>query len=266
MKKNIYQRTLFFAIPAYAMLLLSCTKVIDVDIKKASQKLVIEGNVTNANTTQTVKLSKTVAITDANNFPAVSGATVSISSEGRVYPLAEKSPGMYVITTLRGQAGKTYQLNVVTDGETYTATSTMPVPVRLDSLGLNITTFVNKDYQSAVAYYRDPTATTNYYRFILKVNGTASENYFVYNDELTNGRVIDRDLRDNDLNLIKGDYVEVEMQCIDQNIYQYWNGLSQNENRGGASTTPANPESNISNGALGYFSAHTVQARQFTVK
>jgi hypothetical protein len=265
MRRNRHQ-TILITFLALAMLFLSCKKVIQIDFNNAAQLLVVEGNVTNLNSTQTVKLSKSVAITDASNFPAVSGATVTITSDGRVYPLLEKSPGTYVTTSLKGQPTKTYLLKVVTGDQTYTATSTMPSQVRLDSLGLNVTTIVSKEYQSATVYYQDPAATVNYYRFILTVNGVGSENYFVYNDELTNGRIINRDLRDNDLDLVTGDQVKVEMQCIDKNVYQYWNGLSQNRNRGGASTTPANPESNISNGALGYFSAHTTQSAQFVVK
>ncbi|MGI4021669.1 MAG: DUF4249 domain-containing protein [Janthinobacterium lividum] len=265
MKINSYQITLITFL-ALAMLFLSCKKVIQIDFNNAAELLVVEGNVTNFNNTQTVKLSKSVAITADSNFPAITGATVTISSDGRVYPLSEKSPGTYTTTGLKGQPTKTYQLNVVTGNQTYTATSTMPNQVKLDSLSLNVTTIVNKDYQSATVYYTDPAAATNYYRFIVTANGIASKNYFVYNDELTNGRTINRDLRDNDQNLVAGDQVSVEMQCIDKNIYQYWNGLSQNENRGGASTTPANPISNVSNGALGYFSAHTTQIRNFVVK
>lgn len=266
MKRNIRLQPVLFTFLALAMLFLSCKKVIQIDYNNTSQVLVVEGNVTNLNTTQTVKISKSVAVTDPDNFPAVTGAAVTISTDGKVYTLAEKSPGTYVTTSFKGQPAKTYLLKVVSGDQTYTATSTMPIQVKLDSLGLNLTTIVNKDFLSPTVYYTDPAAITNYYRFILTVNGVASKTYFVYNDELTNGRVINRDLRDNDLNLAKGDMVNIEMQNIDKNIYQYWNGLSQNENRGGASITPANPVSNISNGALGYFSAHTIQYMQFVVK
>jgi hypothetical protein len=251
---------------AVAMLFLSCKKVIEINFNNAAEMLVVEGNVTNFNSTQTVKLSKSVAITADSNFPAVSGATVTITSDGRVYTLVEKTPGTYVTTTLKGQPTKTYQLNIVVGNQTYTATSTMPNVVKLDSLNLSVTNFFNKETLSPTVYYTDPPATTDYYRFVLTVNTVPSKNYFVYNDELTNGRIINRDLRDFDVDLVVGDQVIVEMQTIDKNIYQYWNGLSQNENRGGASTTPANPISNVSNGALGYFSAHTVQIKQFVVK
>ncbi|MGI4750688.1 MAG: DUF4249 domain-containing protein [Janthinobacterium lividum] len=264
---KLYQtQSILFILLVSAMLLLSCKKVIHIDFKDAGQQLVVEGNVTNSGSMQTVKLSKTVAITDVSNFPTVSGATVTISSDGNVYPLQETVAGTYVTNSLKGQPTKTYQLNITADGQTYTATSTMPSQVKLDSLGLDVTSIVGKEFQSIIVYYTDPAAVTNYYRFVLTVNNVASNNYFVYNDELTNGRTVNHSLRDNDLNLVKGDHAAVEMQCIDKNIYQYLTGLDQNENRGAASTTPANPTSNVSNGALGYFSAHTVQDATITIK
>ncbi|RYE11504.1 MAG: DUF4249 domain-containing protein [Sphingobacteriaceae bacterium] len=264
--KSHQPKTLYFSVLLSAMLLLSCKNVIEIDFKNAAQQLVIEGNVTNGSNTQMVKISKSVAITDASNFPAVSGAAVTISSNGNIYPLKEVSAGNYSITGLRGQPGKTYQLHVSYNGQTYTAASAMPKQVRLDSVSLDITSIVGKEFKTISVAYTDPAAETNYYRFILTVNNKTSANYFIYTDQLTNGRPVNRNLRDNDLNLEKGDLALIEMQCIDSSIYQYWNGLSQNQNRGGASTTPANPVSNISNGALGYFSAHTVQNVQLTVK
>ncbi len=265
MKNNPCQNRILYSLLAFAMLLLSCKKVINIDFKNADALPVIEGNVTNQGTSQIVKISKSVAITATNSFPAVSGAIVTItSSDGKTYNLTEQTAGTY-LTNFRGQPGKTYQLNVVTGGKTYTATSTMPSPVLLDSLGLNVLTVFNKDYLYPEVYYHDPAGIANYYYFILSVNGVPSNNKFAYNDDLNDGRIIERQLRDGDEGLVSGDRVAVEMQCIDKNIYNYWNGLDQNQNRGGASTTPANPSSNISNGALGYFSAHTAQQSRFTI-
>jgi len=56
------------------------------------------------------------------------------------------------------------------------------------------------------------------------------------------------------------------MQCVDKKVFTYWYSLSQQGGNGFAnSATPSNPTSNISNGALGYFSAHTVQHASVTV-
>jgi hypothetical protein len=53
------------------------------------------------------------------------------------------------------------------------------------------------------------------------------------------------------------------MMNIDKNVYTYFNNLTGDgfDN----SATPANPKSNISGGALGYFSAYANQVRSIVV-
>ena len=47
--------------------------------------------------------------------------------------------------------------------------------------------------------------------------------------------------------------MRIEIDHIDEKVYNYWFSLSQNVND--ATAAPANPVTNLSNGALGYFSA-----------
>jgi hypothetical protein len=53
------------------------------------------------------------------------------------------------------------------------------------------------------------------------------------------------------------------MYCIDSAVYNYFFQLFQSGGAGSFNTSasPANPTSNISNGAYGYFSAHTVTSK-----
>lgn len=249
------------------LLNISCEKVVDINLNNATSQLVIEGNITNQSSTQTVKISRTVPISDPNVFPGVSNAIVTITDNttGKVSTLTEQSPGMYVTTALKGQQTKTYKLKVIADGNEYTATSTMPSQVNLEYLKLYETTFFNQDLKSVDVFYIDPLYDINYYRFILSINNIPSKNIFIYTDEFDEGRLVYKELQDFDRNPISGDVIDIEMQCIDKNIYHYWDGLDQNQNRGGSLTIPANPESNISNHALGYFSAHTTQHKSLIV-
>lgn len=57
-----------------------------------------------------------------------------------------------------------------------------------------------------------------------------------------------------DETLETGDLVEVTMQCIAPEVYRYFFALAQNI--GDETSAPADPPTNISGGALGYFSAH----------
>jgi len=51
------------------------------------------------------------------------------------------------------------------------------------------------------------------------------------------------------------------MQCIDKNVYEYWYSLDQSSTGSSQSAAPGNPVSNMQGGALGYFSANTLQSR-----
>jgi hypothetical protein len=193
-----------------------------------------------------------------NIFPAVQGATVTITEDGvrdAIFP--ERNPGVYVVRRIRGNPGHTYSLKVDIGGKIYTASSTMPKQVRIDTLALNRNTFFGEETRTISLEYQDPAGEKNYYRCLLTVNGVASKNFYLFDDNFSDGRKSSQELFDSDLDLLKGDIVEVELQCVDSVMYRYWQGLDQNENRGGASTTPANPVGNISGGVLGYFSAHT---------
>jgi len=56
------------------------------------------------------------------------------------------------------------------------------------------------------------------------------------------------------------------MYCIDENVFKYFFELRQLLNANPFNeATPANPDTNLTNGALGYFSAHTIQSKSLTV-
>ena len=247
--------------------IISCQKVVDLKLKDASGQLVIEANVTNAST-QTVKLSRNVAFTGTNNYPAVSGATVTISDQtGKSYTLTEGPAGTYSTGQFRGTSQTTYNLNVQTDGKTYTASSAMPVGVALDSIYAKNNEFSTSNQKYITVAYADPAGIKNQYRFVMYVNNVQVNSVFAYNDDLTDGRYVNAQLRQFDIDIYPRDTVRVEMQCIDPVIYTYWQTLQQQQGNGpGGGITPSNPPTNLSNNALGYFSAHTTQSRTLVVK
>jgi len=133
-------------------------------------------------------------------------------------------------------------------------------------LALRAISVGNKSVKTVSVYYHDPPEAENQYRFILYVNGVQVKKVFASDDEFTNGRLVNTTLYQNDIKINTGDKVGVEMQCVDKKVFTYWYSLSQQGGNGFAnSATPSNPTSNISNGALGYFSAHTVQHASVTV-
>lgn len=256
-------------------LLSSCEKAIDLDLENATPDYVIEGMVTNEAGGAKVLISTTKNFTDNNNFNGVSGAQVSIEGNGTSYTLTESSKGVYQIATLSGTPGNAYRLLVNIAGKNYTANCTMPRAVALDSIYVLQSKFdLNKDNQPrtfGVVKYKDPANEKNYYRFVQYLNNKKEKTLFVDNDEYTPGQTVNTTLRYNNPNddlsidLKKGDNLTLEMQCVDAAVYKYFFSLQSGASGDGNNAAPSNPLSNIQGGALGYFSAHTVQRKSIKV-
>jgi hypothetical protein len=145
----------------------------------------------------------------------------------------------------------------------------MPKKVNLDSLRINTFPFNGEIRYSVIPVYLDPVTLGNSYRFIQKINDTIDPTFHIFNDNLNNGKVNQRPLRGGDekLKIKPRDNVFVEMQCISNATYIYYNSLDQQSGAGpGGGTAPSNPPSNIVGGALGIFSAHTVQRKTITIR
>lgn len=246
----------------------SCEKVIDLKLNNAAQKYVIEGNITDEAGNCAVKITQTKDFDQNNDFPGVSGATVTISDNGgAAITLDEKSTGVYETTAITGTTGHVYTLTVVVGGQTFTAASTMPVLVPFDSLYISELQLGGDTRKLATVAYQDPLGLGNGYHFIQFKNGVQEKTVFASNDEFSDGRAITQNLltfnnnnNDDDKKIKSGDSVRVVMECVDPAVYTYWHSIDAATGESN-SATPANPVTNIVGGALGYFSVHTVQQK-----
>ncbi|MEO8819833.1 MAG: DUF4249 domain-containing protein [Ginsengibacter sp.] len=261
--KNIFITSFIFLL---SILIFGCKKVIDVKLNNTGAQTIITGEINNLEGPYKVTISKSVNFTADNSSPPVVGALVIISGNEVIDTLSELTPGEYFTKKIKGKPGQAYSLLVNAEGKIYTATSTMPKPVGLDSLSFLLG---RNDVIYAVANFQDPPNVANYYQFIEYANGEQFGNgrgNLVFDDRLSDGRYISMALYDDSSDIKQGSTLTVQMNCIDKNVYTYLNELFQISGNGGgfSSPTPANPESNISGGALGYFSANTVTSK--TVK
>lgn len=252
-----------------AILFYSCKKTVTLQLNTSAAQIVIQGEVTNSAGPYTVTINKSVSFYADNNFPAVSGAAVKISdSQGVTDSLTETSPGEYTTHTLQGKPGNTYTLSVSARNTNYTAVSTMPMPVILDSVSFQSSSGFGQHRINAVVNFQDPAGIKNYYQFLEYINGQLfTKNIFIFDDRLSDGKYISNNLRTDSTYLTTRDQLEVKMYCIDKNVYNYFYQLKQSSGSGTFNTaaSPANPVSNISSGAYGYFSAHTTQSKKVTV-
>ena len=253
--KSIIQK--FFTFLLIFIGLTSCQKVINIDLNSVSPEIVIEGNITDKPGPYVVYVSQTVNFSDANEFPPVTGAIVTITDNtGSTELLSESKPGEYITSTTHGTPGKTYTLSVTAKGKTYTASSSMANPVSIDSLVNKAEGFGNEN--SWYARVIDPAGIDNYYALFVSVNNVVQSNFSTSDDKQRDGDTIDfRIPIPRDVKLEPGDSVNVILESIDKNVREYFRLLRQLNRSGIQSAPPANPVNNITGGALGYFSAHS---------
>ncbi|SEM19503.1 protein of unknown function [bacterium A37T11] len=270
-------RSIGYLLASLVMTLLqsSCEDVIDLGLNNAAPKLVIEGWVDDV-AGPSVTISKTTAFTaDLSENPqqVLSGATVTLTDNyGHTAVLTDKvTPGQYRVeeaANFLGKPGRTYTLKVEADSQTYQAVSTMPIPVPIDSVGTVTSDIFDGERKGAGLLFTDPPGVKNQYRYEVWVNDVFLKTIFIYNDKYNDGKTITRELidfeeDDDDKKIVIGDRVRVNIYNIDEAVYKYWFSLDEN-NPGSAA--PGNPVSNISNGALGYFSAQTSQQVELIIQ
>ncbi|MFN1215648.1 DUF4249 domain-containing protein [Chryseobacterium kwangjuense] len=256
----------------------SCEKEIDLDLDDKSGTIVIEGNITDQPGPYVVRITKSVAFTASNQYPAVTGAQVIVSDNtGQTETLQYLGDGKYVTNTFTGVAGRTYTLKIQAEGQQYTAQSTMPEAVPFDDLTQDSFSFGGETTYTLLPVFTDPSVLGNRYLFNFTVNNMTKKTFEVFSDNVNNGLVNQRPLflpneddedDPTDHKVVPGDTIYVEMQSIDNNVFTYYSALLQISGDGGpgGGLTPTNPPSNINNGALGYFSAHTVQKRSIVIQ
>ena len=256
------------AIVSVIISLVSCQKVINVDLNTAAPKIVIEGVITNNPGPYSVTISKSVSYYNVSVPPPVTGAIVTISDNtGITDSLKESRPGIYVTRRITGKPGRTYTLRVISGNVLYSATSVMNSAVAIDSLGIVKNTsgvFESRkrpDFELH-CYFRDP-PQKNFYNIKVIQNDTLKTKFYrLYDDQYTNGEYTDLRV----VNVQAGDFDVVELYSIDKATYEYYrtldNVLFSNPVFG---STPANPASNLSNGALGYFTACAVSTKSINI-
>jgi hypothetical protein len=250
------------------IILTSCQKVVNIDLNSSSPAIIIEANIVSEKGPYTVKITKSANYNQSNDFPAVSGAIVTLSDNaGNSENLIETSSGFYTTSSTQGVPGRTYTLTVVTDGKKYTATCSMPIPVDIISLSVvKSEGFRGKQtLRDVKVLFQDPPGIDNYYRFVEYDNGKPFQDIRTMSDRLYDGGLMSNTIRNDQDSVYAGDTIKVDLESIDEAMYLYYRELNRNIHNGGLSASPANPTSNFDNGAMGYFNAYSLTSKKTVI-
>jgi len=253
-----------------------CQQVVSIDLNKANPHTVIEANVNDQPGPYIVKLSKTGNYFEpALVFPTISNALVVLTDNfGQSDTLKETVPGTYQSSRLQGLPDRTYSLEVEAEGQSYSASSSMPTKVFIDTIyALSRPADRGEPGYDIYVTFKDPPEEGNYYRINASSSAPISadsidgKRYRLYTDKLTNGNEMQERIRAG-RNVSAGDTITIELLSIDKASYDYFNTLADilSSDQAATSLAPANPNSNISSGSLGYFAAYTVDTRKIVLK
>jgi len=265
-------KTNIFALPlllvGFMVAITSCEEVIELDLKTTGPKLVIEAHFTDSLQIQTVNVNKSVNFEADNKMTPVSGAVVILTSDiGVIASYLEVKPGHYAtINPVKGVAGIKYTLTVVENNKTYIAVSQMPNPVKIESLGQTELTFFGTTNKFVQLFYSDLAGVPNFYNNRIYVNGVKRNQFFLESDRFNDGKRVVNTLFNQEPDLVTGDKVKVEFLGIDEKVYRYLFSIAQISGEGGPPVSPADPDTNFSNGALGYFSSSAITADSIVVR
>lgn len=271
----------------------SCEKDIQIDLKEESPKLVVEATIENGQP-PVVILSRSFSYFSAVS-PAllsgsfVRGASVFISNGTKTHRLREYETTVgngvpvffYTIdssnlaTAFLGQLNQAYSLRIMSGGEEYTATTTIPaLTKRIDSIWWKPAP-PQADSDQVVVMIRatDPPGFGDYIRYFTRVNSgpflpptnSTFDDLFVDGTtyELPVERGTDRSnaaVTDSDRFFHRGDTVTVKLSNIDIGTYDFWRTMEFSyASVGNPFSTPVKVLSNIKGNALGYFGGFASQ-------
>lgn len=250
----------------------SCEKVIDIKLDNAEPRLVVTGRISDESGPYTVKLSQTINYDQPNNFPNISGATVTVKDDnGADETLIETAPGEYSTNSIQGTPGRTYSLAINYEGKDYNAAVKMAAPINIDSVNIEAIILPGGDEAPLLTtYFQDPAGVRNYYYLNYLINGEDSGDFSFLSDELRDGdEIVVGTISEDYATVDVGDTITVQLQCIDASMYNYYLTLEALSDGGGSgigSTTPDNPTSNITGGALGYFKVYAQMEMDYIIQ
>ncbi|WP_026461284.1 DUF4249 domain-containing protein [Adhaeribacter aquaticus] len=259
-----------------ALVFISCETEVDLDLEQSKPVLAVEAIVTDQINMNYVQLNMSAPYAKNVEPAAVTSAQVTLTDNaGTSTSFLHDAYGTYKPTTdFKGVAGRTYTLIIQANSQTYTSTSVLNQAPTLDKVTYEYVDGKNDDYGREEGYYittafQDIVGVRNYYKLNIWVNGQLkqqkSEDIMVTEDKLYDGAYL------NDLKIFtpfkKNNQLEVSLLSLTKEAFDFYSALSSLSSQGGfLGRNPANLPTNISNGAVGFFSASAVSTKSVIIE
>jgi hypothetical protein len=245
-----------------------CEEVVTLDINQAAPKLVIDGLITNEDTTHFVRITKSGDFYGSGGKNVMDAIVEVRDNLGNIFSYTHNPEGYDSLNgyyfsdqQFAGKEQRIYNLSVTVESQIFTASDTLRPITTIDSLSIQVDSRAADDPESegeiyqVLLYAKEPQETVDFYYFKFYRNNiieVTDNNVYVFDDRLLG----------NSLNGLpspilfkQGELAAVEIYSLTREQFVYFMDLANilNSDGGMFSPPPANPRSNISGGALGLF-------------
>jgi len=254
-----------------------CTEVVEFNVGTQNPIIVVDGEINTLAMAHRVELTYSTDVFNDDAAPPVKGANVTIQDDRYTHILTEIEPGIYeTLDTVRGYESQDYKLSIEKDGNFYSAQETLKPVGDIDCAfliaGDTSSLFLGDEYLILMSA-QEPKGLGdyylwNYYEDGILISDTVTEKWYG-DDEFIDGSDFVGVL----VVLIDTEKVDpynktmmLEMKSISEGYYDYLYGLQLETFRGSPfDGPPANPPSNMSEGAIGFFRATDVSRKDMCV-
>ncbi len=273
-------------IVALVITLSACERIVELEIPSSDPKIVVEGQITSQLEPWEIRLTVSQPYFDQSNLSFVSNAEVSIvGKDGSDVNLIHTDSGYYKSELFQQcLPGETYSLSVTYDGQKYLASDETPMAFPIDTIASYYLPenngFIEKGYYVFIQG-KEREEKGDFYLFKVYVNDTLKDDFGsdLDSDEFGSVSYLNEDFDVNNIlselskgktprpfpfTVEPGDSVRVEQYAISEKYFKYVLAVETQLGRSGTpfDPPPANPNNNISNGGLGYFSVvHKEEAK-----
>ncbi|MEC3908521.1 DUF4249 domain-containing protein [Tamlana sp. 2201CG12-4] len=260
------------------LLITSCQDVIDVELNTTDPKLVIDASLNwikgTSGNNQFIRLTLSAPYFDSE-IPPATGATVTVTdSKNNTFNFIEdNNTGLYINNNFIPEIDGIYNLSIIYNNETYTATERLYAVVPIDFVEQKDDGGFSGEEIEIKAFYTDPPGIENFYLFEFLVTNKNTLSLEVYDDEFTDGNQIFAFYSDEDLET--GDELIIRNSGISERTYQFINILLQQTDEDSGDPFETQPatvrgncinQTNPSNFPLGYFRVTETDVFTYTVK
>lgn len=261
----------------------ACDVPIDLDLEQTPPQVSIEALLTDRPGKQFVRLTLSTGFYDQSRAESITGAVVTLKDDlGTVVSFIHyqgtdsDSAGFYLPPAgFAGQTGRTYTVTIQAQGRVFEATDKLMRVTSIDSLAYRPNRFAlenppsdGKIYELLV-YAKEPQETKDYYLVKYYRNDSLT-----YNGD-TDVYVLDDYGVGENIDGVPSivlyaidDKAGIEMYSLSRDGFLFYTDLVtiMNSDGGMFSPPPANPRTNFSGGALGFFQVSAVASKEVVVR